>query len=136
MTQARWQNSGEGKSSPEFSPDRLYPCYGITLRLNVFSTSTQNCDFLGVKSNWVVEAICNNLPAQLHCRVTPVQDDAMHLRLGQMAWHNKFISTDPPYYDNVGYADLSDFFYVWLRRSLHSSHSQTSSLQLSYAKDR
>jgi putative DNA methylase len=29
-----------------------------------------------------------------------------------------FISTDPPYYDNVGYADLSDFFYVWLRSSL------------------
>jgi len=32
----------------------------------------------------------------------------------------KVVSTDPPYYDNVGYADLSDFFYVWLRRSLHS----------------
>ncbi|MEP9386498.1 DUF1156 domain-containing protein [Mesorhizobium sp. KR9-304] len=30
-------------------------------------------------------------------------------------------STDPPYYDNVGYADLSDFFYVWLRRSLATS---------------
>lgn len=30
------------------------------------------------------------------------------------------ISTDPPYYDNVGYADLSDFFYVWLRPSLRS----------------
>ena len=29
-----------------------------------------------------------------------------------------FISTDPPYYDNIGYADLSDFFYVWMRRSL------------------
>ncbi|MGH7100649.1 MAG: hypothetical protein ACREE4_23775, partial [Stellaceae bacterium] len=28
------------------------------------------------------------------------------------------ISTDPPYYDNIGYADLSDFFYVWLKRSL------------------
>jgi putative DNA methylase len=28
------------------------------------------------------------------------------------------ISTDPPYYDNIGYADLSDFFYIWLRRSL------------------
>ena len=27
-------------------------------------------------------------------------------------------ATDPPYYDNIGYADLSDFFYVWLRRSL------------------
>ena len=30
----------------------------------------------------------------------------------------KTISTDPPYYDNIGYADLSDFFYIWLRRSL------------------
>jgi putative DNA methylase len=33
---------------------------------------------------------------------------------------NRIISTDPPYYDNIGYADLSDFFYVWLRRSLQS----------------
>lgn len=32
----------------------------------------------------------------------------------------KVVSTDPPYYDNIGYADLSDFFYVWLRRSLRS----------------
>ncbi|MDZ4166044.1 MAG: DUF1156 domain-containing protein [Smithellaceae bacterium] len=32
----------------------------------------------------------------------------------------KVVSTDPPYYDNVGYADLSDFFYVWLRRSQKS----------------
>ena len=31
---------------------------------------------------------------------------------------NKIISTDPPYYDNIGYADLSDFFYCWLRRSM------------------
>ena len=33
---------------------------------------------------------------------------------------DKVVSTDPPYYDNIGYADLSDFFYVWLRRSLRS----------------
>ena len=32
----------------------------------------------------------------------------------------KVVSTDPPYYDNIGYADLSDYFYVWLRRSLRS----------------
>lgn len=32
----------------------------------------------------------------------------------------KVISTDPPYYDNIGYADLSDFFYVWYRRTLRS----------------
>lgn len=30
----------------------------------------------------------------------------------------KLVSTDPPYYDNIGYADLSDFFYLWLRRAL------------------
>ncbi len=30
------------------------------------------------------------------------------------------IATDPPYYDNIGYADLSDFFYIWLRRSLRA----------------
>lgn len=31
---------------------------------------------------------------------------------------DKIVSTDPPYYDNIGYAELSDFFYVWLRKSL------------------
>ena len=36
----------------------------------------------------------------------------------QVISDHKVISTDPPYYDNIGYADLSDFFYVWLRRSL------------------
>jgi putative DNA methylase len=32
------------------------------------------------------------------------------------------ISTDPPYYDNIGYSDLSDYFYVWLRRSMREIH--------------
>ncbi|MFD2839078.1 DUF1156 domain-containing protein [Populibacterium corticicola] len=34
------------------------------------------------------------------------------------------VSTDPPYYDNIGYSDLSDFFYVWLRRSLDKVQSR------------
>jgi putative DNA methylase len=39
-------------------------------------------------------------------------------------WTKKImISTDPPYYDNIGYADLSDFFYVWLRRALRDIFS-------------
>jgi putative DNA methylase len=42
------------------------------------------------------------------------QADAQTQRLSE----GKLISTDPPYYDNIGYADLSDFFYVWLRKSL------------------
>ncbi len=44
------------------------------------------------------------------------QFDAATLDIGRAA----VCSTDPPYYDNIGYADLSDFFYVWLRRSLKS----------------
>jgi len=42
------------------------------------------------------------------------QEDASTQQTSQ----GKIVSTDPPYYDNVPYADLSDFFYVWLRRSL------------------
>lgn len=43
-----------------------------------------------------------------------IQNDAQSQRIST----NKVVSTDPPYYDNIGYADLSDFFYVWLRKSL------------------
>ena len=42
------------------------------------------------------------------------QADAQHQTISQ----SKVISTDPPYYDNIGYADLSDFFYVWMRHNL------------------
>ncbi|MDL2259626.1 DUF1156 domain-containing protein [Deltaproteobacteria bacterium OttesenSCG-928-K17] len=35
---------------------------------------------------------------------------------------NCIVSTDPPYYDNIGYADLSDFFYIWLRQSLGKTY--------------
>ncbi|MCC7107418.1 MAG: DUF1156 domain-containing protein [Chloroflexi bacterium] len=38
----------------------------------------------------------------------------------QLVAKDKLVSTDPPYYDNVPYADLSDFFYVWLRRALNT----------------
>lgn len=40
------------------------------------------------------------------------------------------ISTDPPYYDNIGYSDLSDFFYVWLRHSLKDVHPSLFSTML------
>lgn len=40
------------------------------------------------------------------------------------------ISTDPPYYSNIGYSDLSDFFYVWLRRSLRAIHPELLSTML------
>lgn len=43
---------------------------------------------------------------------------------------NIMVSTDPPYYDNIGYAELSDFFYVWLRRNLKETYSDLFSTML------
>ena len=48
------------------------------------------------------------------------QSDAV----GQSISQDKIIATDPPYYDNIPYADLSDFFYVWLRRVLDTSYPE------------
>ena len=43
---------------------------------------------------------------------------------------NIMISTDPPYYDNIGYADLSDYFYIWMRHSLKSTYPDLFSTML------
>jgi len=56
--------------------------------------------------------VLNRLPCNSHG--IAAQLDAANQTISQ----NKVISTDPPYYDNVPYADLSDFFYVWMRRIL------------------
>jgi putative DNA methylase len=53
-----------------------------------------------------------NVPARGFGEVNQI--DAARLEISE----SRVISTDPPYYDNIGYADLSDFFYVWLRRCL------------------
>lgn len=75
---------------------------------NVFSGSTGN--FLGAVE-WVIKAL-RELPSQGTGIVT--QADVRHITLPKGA----VLSTDPPYYDNIGYADLSDYFYVWLKHSV------------------
>ncbi|MEI2713926.1 MAG: hypothetical protein V9G04_11735, partial [Nocardioides sp.] len=50
---------------------------------------------------------------------TALQADAATVDFG-----GKVVSTDPPYYDSINYSDLSDFFYVWLRRSLRDLHPE------------
>lgn len=77
---------------------------------NPFSSSSGNF-LLGVEQAAKMTAMLGDgLPG------LTVQEDAT----AQLSSTNKVISTDPPYYDNIGYADLSDFFYVWLRRSVRS----------------
>ncbi|MFD2497599.1 DUF1156 domain-containing protein [Rhizorhabdus histidinilytica] len=75
---------------------------------NVFSDSTGN--FLGAV-DWVWKALSGLGPNSVG---TEIQHDAQNVRLPDGA----VVSTDPPYYDNIAYADLSDYFYVWLRRNI------------------
>jgi putative DNA methylase len=77
---------------------------------NVFSTSSGSFNNLFERQIKGFEALGQKPPG------LAMQADARN----QTVSANKVISTDPPYYDNIAYADLSDFFYVWLRRSLRS----------------
>ncbi|WP_240541910.1 DUF1156 domain-containing protein [Bifidobacterium simiarum] len=75
--------------------------------VNPFSSSSGN--FLG-QVNWVADSL-EMVPAKK-------QGEAHQADAATRDYTNVIISTDPPYYDNIGYADLSDYFYVWLRRML------------------
>jgi putative DNA methylase len=75
---------------------------------NPMSDSTGN--FSGMMM-WVIKVL-EQLPADAAASVNQLNASKREIQQGTI------ISSDPPYYDNIGYADLSDFFYVWLRRAL------------------
>jgi len=75
---------------------------------NAFSDSTGNFSAL---LEWVEKYL---LQAPAMPSGSCLQQDASTQSISA----DKLVSSDPPYYDNIGYADLSDFFYVWLRRAL------------------
>ena len=87
---------------------------------NPMSTST---------ANWIaavdwVSTVLKNLQSQAPSVVQ--QLDAT----SNAPYSGEVISCDPPYYDNIGYADLSDFFYVWLRRTLKGMYPSLLSTML------
>ncbi|MGW8158422.1 MAG: DUF1156 domain-containing protein [Desulfoprunum sp.] len=75
---------------------------------NPFCYSSGSFNNLSERQVKGFEALGNGLPGFANQADANCQTISSH----------KVVSTDPPYYDNIGYADLSDFFYVWLRRSL------------------
>lgn len=81
-----------------------------------FSDSTGNWSSM---QNWIIGAL-ESLPSMGCIDNTASQADAT----SKNVYHGEVISTDPPYYDNIGYADLSDYFYVWLRRSLQKMYPE------------
>ena len=102
-----WRNGVEATRGT-FARQALPMVWDYT-EANPFSSSCGN--WQGACLGWVAETL-DFLPqkqpgsaVQADARTQPVVSSAL-------------VSTDPPYYDNIGYADLSDFFYVWLRRSL------------------
>ena len=82
--------------------------------VNPFSNSTGN--FSSIYS-WIVKVL-ESLPA-MHLGFAQ-QIDARSQSISDL----KLISSDPPYYDNIIYSDLSDFFYVWMRRSLRKIYPE------------
>lgn len=81
--------------------------------VNPFSSSSGN--FLG-QVEWVAKAV----------RHTPsvAAGFAVQAPAQSRNYAGMVVSTDPPYYDNIGYSDLSDYFYVWLRSMLKSIHPE------------
>ena len=103
-----WQPGGE-KLANTFPRQALAMVWNFA-EANPFSGSSGS---LEVATAWVANALAA-LPAGGAGIVH--QQDAARADLDRPV----LISTDPPYYDNVPYADLSDFFYVWLRRCVGS----------------
>jgi len=106
-TQASWQKD----------PDRLTQAFARQAIPMVWDFAEANplCDAgggFGITSH-AVGKVLERLPA-LAARGEGFQQNAT---CGDLS-RDRIVSTDPPYYDNISYADLSDYFYVWLRRSL------------------
>lgn len=79
---------------------------------NPFSSSSGCFDNM---LEWIVKCL-QELPAS--ATSTALQQDAQT----DCGLRTLVVSSDPPYYDNIGYADLSDYFYIWLRQSLKKTY--------------
>lgn len=90
---------------------------------NPFSSSSGN--WINTAVSWISKVLESLPEPHFHAKVN-IQD-ATNMT-SEIRSHNitdqLIISTDPPYFDNISFADLSDFFYLWLRRSLQSIHPE------------
>ena len=108
----RWHNSGE-KVEGVFSRQGIGMVWDFA-EANIFSTSTQN--WMG-QIEWIAEAV-EHLSVDVNGGEAHQADASTTIH----AQNGPVIVTDPPYYDNIHYADSSDFFYVWLRPLLRDTY--------------
>jgi putative DNA methylase len=115
-TLCRWQPVGE-KIASVFSRQAL-PMVWDYVEANIFGDATRSWNELFQDASSVLKHLCS-LP------IRDVSHQAQHGSATDLPWGDDFfdaVITDPPYYDNVPYADLSDFFYVWLKRTVGHLH--------------
>ena len=107
---AKWDSSPRGLIITSVYARQAIPMVWDFAEANPFSSSSQNWN---AQIEWVAEAVAR-LPADMPPGVAHQADatTTIHSQSGPV------IVTDPPYYDNISYAELSDFFYVWLRDPL------------------
>lgn len=108
-TGARWRSDAD-KTAPSFGRQAIPMVWDYA----------ETHPFAGAGGDWtgVIDGttkVLDGIPAS-------PQGFAMQASADNREFSGLAISTDPPYYDNIGYSDLSDFFYVWLRRSLQRMH--------------
>ena len=101
----RWHNSGE-KVTGVFGRQVIGMIWDFA-ESNPFSDSTGNWM---AHIEWIAKVV-EQLPADVNSGAVHQADASTTIH----AQDGPIIVTDPPYYDNIGYADLSDFFYAWLR---------------------
>jgi len=107
-----WNRVGE-KIEQVFSRQAI-PMTWDFAEANIFSDSTGGWSG---SLEWIPKAL-EMLPSKGIAKVLQLDAASQNTSI------NKIISTDPPYYDNIGYSDLSDFFYIWFRRSLKNIFPQ------------
>ena len=111
-----WDHKGENVQ--QIFARQALPMIWDFVEANVFSSSTGN--FSGQVS-YLARAV-ETLPASPSGIIN--QEDARSVEYQTRA----ILNTDPPYYDNIGYADLSDYFYVWLRPTLKDIYPKVMSV--------
>ena len=113
-TICHWQSNPQHlKIAPTYARNAL-PMSWDFAEGNPFSSSSGN--FL--KQINLIAKVVQDLPSNFQGYAK--QADAMDAHFLAPEFQSSVYSTDPPYFDNIGYADMSDFFYVWQRRALKS----------------
>ena len=116
-TQVRWnvRSTGSSKAEPAYSRHAL-PMVWDYVEVNPFAASV---------GSWLgqVDSVSRGLRSLPRASApgTAARCDAREASL--LAPAPCFVATDPPYFAQIGYADLSDYFYIWHRRALHDVHA-------------